>query len=232
MKYKFLILAESGANPRSFPISEVTQLEETYPYLIRNEFKDSTFWQLSFGNISTEQLLSQAIAYLSHWTPDIIIVHSGLNDCRPEAFTEFQKTVINKLSGPFFGKIKKYVFHPALIKRRQVYRISKRSFRKTAKKFKLIFARSKIFWLGICAGSGYEEARPGVNKRMEDYNKIIEEIYSNDCIKIQGKMLEINGFNVDNLHWNKRGHAAVADVLLERINLFLSSNKPKMIETS
>ena len=231
MKYKLLILAESAANPRSFPVSEVTQLEETYPYLIRIEFKDSTFWQLSFGNISTEQLLSQAIAYLSHWSPDIIIIHSGLNDCRPEAFTEFQKAVINKLAGPFFGKIKKYVFHPALIKRRQVYRVSKRRFRKTIKKFKLIFPQSKIFWLGICAGSEYEKTRPGVNNRMKDDNKSIEEIYGNDCIKIQEKMLEINGFNVDNLHWNKRGHAAVADILLERINLFLGSSKPEMIET-
>ena len=94
--YKILILTDSAANARTFPENEKVNLEETYPYLIRNEFKDSTFYQISFGNIETEKLCSQAIAYLSHWKPDIIIVDSGLNDCRPEAFSEFQKIVILK----------------------------------------------------------------------------------------------------------------------------------------
>lgn len=227
---KFLILADSSANPRSFPASEITQLEETYPYLIRSEFSGSTFYQLSFGNLTTEQLLGQAISYLNHWAPDIIIVHSGMADCRPEAFTEFQKTVINRFAEPvnrwhmrlIVNKLIKNMYHPGLIKRRQVYRVSKRSFRKTLKKFKLIFAQSKIYWLEICAGSGYEEVRPGVNKRMEDYNKIIEGIYGEDFIPIQERMLVVEGFNVDNMHWNKRGHKAVADILLDRINSHLN----------
>ena len=105
---KFLILTDSISNPRSFPISSITTLEETYPYIIRNYYKDSTFWQLSFGNITTEQLFSQVISYLSHWEPDIIIIQSGINDCRPEAFTDFQKTLINKLSGPHFKHIKRF----------------------------------------------------------------------------------------------------------------------------
>lgn len=221
--YKFLILADSAANPRSFPVSEITQLEETYPYLLRSEFKDATFYQLCFGNITTEQLVDQAAGYLSHWEPDIIIVQSGMADCRPEAFTEFAKAVISKLTWRFFGRIKKYVYHPALIKRRQVYRVPKRSFRKTLKKFKLIFAQSKIYWLDICAADDYESARPGVEKRMEAYNKIIKEIYGEDFVPIQKKILEVDGFNnVDNTHLNKRGHKAVADILLERINSQLS----------
>ena len=219
---KFLILTESAGNPRSFPAADVTQLEETYPYLIRAQFNGSTFWQLSYGNVTTEQLCSQVIGYLNHWCPNVIIVHSGLNDCRPEAFTEFQKTVINKFSGRFFGRIKKYVYHPVLIKRRQVYRVSDISFRKTLKKFKLIFPQSKIYWLEICAGFGYEELRPGVTERIEEYNKIIEEIYCEDFVPVWQKMVEVNGFNVDNLHWNKRGHQAVAEILLERIHSHLN----------
>ncbi|MBO1224056.1 MAG: SGNH/GDSL hydrolase family protein [Candidatus Scalindua sediminis] len=216
---KFLILTDSIGNPRSFPVSEITQLEETYSYIIRNNFKNSTFWQLSYGNVSTEQLFSQAAGYLSNWEPDIIIIHSGIIDSRPEAFTEFQKTVINKLTGRFvFGKIKKYVFHPALIRHRQVYRVSKARFRKTAKKIKLLFGQSKILWLEICVADGYESARPGANKRMEAYNNIIKEIYGKDFVKIKEKILEVDGFNVDNLHWNKSGHRAVADIILDRIN--------------
>ena len=215
---KFLFLTDSAANPRGFTNpSEVTHLEETYPYLIRNQYKDSTFWQLSLGSVTSEQLCSQAISYLNHWKPDIIIVQTGLADCRPEAFTEFQKTVITKFSGPIFDHIKKYVYHPKLIKRRQVYRVTKRSFRKTLTKFKLIFSDSKIYWLDIIAGAKYEEMRPGVNKRIEDYNPIIRKIYGNDFVPVAQKIIEVNGFNEDDLHWNKLGHKVVADILHERI---------------
>ena len=79
LMHKILILTDSAANARAFPEKERVDLEETYPFLIRNEFKESIFHQISYGNIETEKLCSQAIAYLSHWKPDIIIVNSGLN---------------------------------------------------------------------------------------------------------------------------------------------------------
>ena len=219
--YKFLILTDSIGNPRSFPASEITQLEETYPYILRDKFKDSTFWQLSYGNITTEQLLSQAIGYLSNWKPDFTIIHSGIIDSRPEAFTEFQKMVITTFSGRLFRYLKKYVYHPKLIKRRQVHRVTKTNFGKTAKKLKLLFEQSKIFWLEICAADGYESARPGVNKRIEDYNQIIKVIYGEGFVQVKEKMLEVGGFNVDNMHWNKYGHKVVADILLERIQVHI-----------
>src|SRR5215470_402621 len=135
--YKILILTDSSANPRSFPASMVVRLEETYPYLLRDEFRGAKFYQLSFGNITTEDLVSQAMSYLSHWRPDFIIVQSGLADCKPEAFTEAQKAVISRLPGRFLGKLKQYLYHPQLISRRQLYRVTEPSFRKTLRKFKL-----------------------------------------------------------------------------------------------
>ena len=166
--YKILLLTDSSANPRSFPPSMVVRLEETYPYLLRDEFRGATFYQLSFGNITTEDLVSQAMSYLTHWEPDFIIVQSGLADCRPEAFTEAQKAVINRLPGRFLGKMKKYVYHPSLIKRRQIFRVSEQSFRKTLKKFKIVFSKSKIFWLEICAAPSYEKERPGIVRRVAE----------------------------------------------------------------
>ena len=195
------------------------KLEETYPYLLRDAFKDSTFYQLSYGNITTEDLVSQATAYLTHWNPDFIVVQSGLTDCRPEAFTEAQKAVINRLPGSsFFARIKKHVNNPSLIRRRRLTRVSKQSFRKTLKKFKLVFASSKIFWLEVCVGPDYEKERPGILRSMEDYNKIIEEIYGEEAIRLQDKMLEIGGFNGDNTHWLANAHRMVADILISRMN--------------
>ncbi len=214
---KFIILTDSIGNPRSFPVTEMTKLEETYPYIIRSNFKDSVFWQLSFGNITTEQLIDQAIGYLSNWDPDYIIVQSGINDARPEAFTEFQKTLITRISGRLFSRINQFVNNPSLIGFRQVSRVRKTSFRKTARKLRLLFEDSRIFWLEICSMDGYERARPGVLKRIADYNKIIEDIYHDDFIRVKEEILNVDGFNADGLHWNNRGHKAVANLLTDII---------------
>jgi hypothetical protein len=222
--YKFMILTGSDGNPRSFPPNEVVQLEETYPYILRSHFKDSVFWQLSFGNITSSKLLSQPLSYLTHWNPDIIIVQTGMVDCRPEAFSDFQKEIISKFTWKFFSHFKKYIEHPLWIKRRQLYKVPPDNFRILIKKFKQMFPKSKIFWLEICAGTKYEETRPGLGKRMDQYNAIIRQVYGEDMVPVQQKMLEVNGFNgVDHVHWNKRGQQAVAEILLERINAFLGA---------
>jgi len=214
---KCIILTDSVGNPRSFPVSEMTQLEETYPYLIRDKFKDSVFWQLSYGNVSSEQVISQVLTYLGHWEPDVIIVNMGICDCRPEAFSEFQKTLINKFSWRFAGMLKKYIYHSELIKRRQVYRASPKSFRKTVKKLQLFYSGANIFWLGICAGSKYENARPGVNKRIEEFNQIMIDVLGENLLHVGEKVAEVNGYNSDSLHWNKNVHKVVAEILMEKI---------------
>lgn len=228
---KFLILTDSISNPRPFPASEMTQLEETYPYILRSYFKDSVFWQLSFGSITTEQLIDQAAGYLSNWNPDFIIIQSGINDARPEAFTELQKAVISRFSGRLFSRLSQFVYNPTLIRFRQVSRVSKKSFRKTARKIKLLFEESKIFWLEICPMDGYESARPGVLKRVVEYNQIVKDIYCDDFIMLKGYLLKAGGFNVDNLHWNKQGHRIVADILIKKINSHLPKPRAVLYES-
>ena len=218
MAFKVMVLTDSDGYPRSFPPSEVFALEESWPYLLRAHFKDAVFWQLSFGNITTGRLTSQPMGYLTHWDPDIIIVQSGIADCRPEAFSEFQMEIISKLTWKFFGKLKKYVNHPAWIRRRQVYRVSVASYRKTLKKFKLVFPRSNVLWLEISTGPKYEQFRPGVERRKEEFNAIIKDVYGKGFVPAQEKLRSVDGFNAgDHGHQNKRGHRVLADVLIERI---------------
>ncbi|MBI4309187.1 MAG: SGNH/GDSL hydrolase family protein [Candidatus Omnitrophica bacterium] len=215
---KIMVLTDSDGYPRSFPPSEVFALEETWPYLLRSHFKGAMFWQLSFGNITTMKLVSQPMGYLTHWQPDIIIVQSGIADCRPEAFTDFQKEIISKLTWKFFGRIKKYVNHPGLIKRRQVYRVSKGGFRAAIRKFKLVFPLSKIFWLEIGVGPSFDKSHPGIELRMEEFNAIIKGVYGDDFVPVREKILEADGYNaLDHGHQNKRGHQVVADVLIRKI---------------
>ena len=220
--YKILIITDSTANPRPFPEKEKTHLEETYPYLIKKEFKNSIFYQLTFGNVETEKLLSQAIGYLSHWKPDFIIVQSGLNDCRPEAFSEFQKTILLKFSR-FFPLIRRFIHDPKIIKSRQIHRVSQKNFKKTIKRFLSVFIYSKILWLEIVAHSNYEMQRPGITKRMNEYNKILENELKDNLINTKKFIYDVNGFNSDNIHWNRLGHKVVSELILKKIKQNLES---------
>ena len=221
-----MILADSDGFPRSFPPSEVFELEETYPYIIREHFKDATFWQLTFGNAVTQKLVEQPLSYLTHWHPDIIIVQSGIADCRPEGFSDFQKDIIRRFTWRFFKWIRKYVEHPDWIRRRQLYRVSKSSFRRTLKKFRLSFPNARVFWLEIATAPAYDKFRPGIEQRLVEYNDIIKEVYGDGFVAVRQKLLEVDGYNhLDHGHLNKRGHRVVAEILLERIKAHLGSQK-------
>jgi hypothetical protein len=216
-RYKFLLATDSSANPRGFPASMRVGLEETYPYLLRETFKGSVFYQLSFGNITTEDLLSQPMSYLTHWDPDFIIVQSGLADCRPEAFSDVEKRLIERLPGKIFGNLKRNIQNPTIVKRRQITRVPPDSFRKTLKKFKMIFSKSTIYWLEICAAPAYEKDRPGICRRLSEYNEIINEIYGDGFVPLQESILRVDGFNLDHQHWLRQAHRMAADELIARI---------------
>lgn len=227
MGLKIMILTDSDGNPRTFPPVEVFKLEETWPYLLRERFKDATFWQLSYGNITTMKLVNQPMGYLTHWDPDVIIVQSGIADCRPEAFSDLQKEIIGKMTWKFFKFVRPYVEHPEWIRRRQVYRVSPSSYRTTLKKFKLSFPKSKIFWLEISVGPKYDNTRPGVSRRLTEFNAIIRQVYGEDFVPTLERIMQAEGFNVaDHGHPNKRGHQAIADIIIPKVEEYLVKAQP------
>ena len=224
--FKIMFITDSIGNPRTFPIEEVVPLEMTYPYLIRENYPSAICWQLSYGNLTTEELVNQAIAYLSDWDPDLIVIQSGINDCRPEAFTEIEKQIVKKSTGRLFRYFAKHLFNPKVIKWRKVYRVSKKSYKKTLTKFKNIFNKSRILFIEINVGDGYERARPGVLKRIDDFNDIINEIYPEGLIRVKNKINKYKGLNVDNIHLNLEGHRVIAELIEKKISSLIDrSNK-------
>lgn len=222
---KFVILTDSIGNPRPFPASEPTNLEETYPYIIRNYFQGSLFWQLSYGDVTTDQLVSETLNAIVNWDPDFIIVQAGINGARPEAFSEFEKSIIRRITGRFFSGIKQYIYHPAFIRNRQISRIKNDEFRRYAEALRSVFERSCIFWLEVCSHDNYERVRPGVLKRSGEFNEILEQIYGEHHLKIKEAVLNADGFMEDHLHWNKRGHEVVAGIILDNILARISNAK-------
>jgi len=224
---KIMILTDSVGNPRSFPAEDAVSVEESYPYLLRDEFKNAVFWQLSYGGMEAQDIINSAIGYLNDWKPDIIIVQLGIIDCRTEALSEFQKLIITKFSGPFFKFIKKHLYNPKLIKNRKLTRVSKSKFKKVITKLSMVFEHSKILWLEISINPAYENARPGTIKRVANYNKIILDALDNELVLVQNILLDNNGFNSDNLHVNKIGHILIAKELKFSIDNYIHSNFEK-----
>ena len=202
---KIAILTDSIGNPRSFPENDCVSLDETFPYLIRRKFPQYLYWQLSFGNISTLELSNQLIGYLSDFNPKYIIIYSGINDCRPEAFSELQKELILKSSFFISRFLRKHLTNPRLIALRQKYRLKPSKFRSTLKKVKFLFPDCKVLINQICCSSNYERARPGVLSRIKIYNKILEDLYPETFVHNYRDLISNNGFSTDNLHLNKVG---------------------------
>ena len=76
------------------------------------------------------------------------------------------------------------------------------------------------------SNSLYENDRPGVGKRISDYNNLIEKNVTGDFVDIMGSLLNTEGFSSDGIHWNKSGHKVVSEILLDKINAYLA-NKTK-----
>lgn len=187
---KIIILTDSTGCPRVSPKSEIIDLEETYPYLFKKNFVGAKFWQLSIGNQTSQLLINQARGYLLNWKPDFIILGTGINDVRLEAFTE--KTT-NKFL--FSGKlsilnrfINKFFYMPFLIKFLKKERVSEQEFVKSINSLKNTFKKSKIIWLEISCDDDYEKKRPGVLARKKLFNQRIKEVFHSGFLEINKDM--------------------------------------------
>jgi hypothetical protein len=175
----------------------------------------------------TSKLLSQPMAYLTHWAPDVIVVQAGMADCNPVLFTDFQKEVIKRLTGRLYGRVMKFLNKPGMYRVRQTTPVTKTAFRRALRQFKLVFPKAKIVWLGICADAASEARYPGLHRNMSQYNDILEDVYKGDFVRMQEVMDSVQGLNsLDYMHWNTRGHAAAADIIMSRISEHVEALEP------
>lgn len=216
---KFVILTDSTGCPRISPKSEIINLEETYPYLLKDYFVDAKFWQLSIGNQTSRLLINQARGYLLNWKPDFIILGTGINDVRLQAFSE-QTT--NKFL--FEGKlsilnkfINKFFLMPLLIKFFKRARVSEREFIKSINSLKNTFKNSKIIWLEISCHNDYEKKRPGALARKKLFNQRIKEIFQNGYLEMNEDIHKKNFFTQDLHHFTKEGHKLIASKIIDHI---------------
>ena len=225
---KILLITDSTGNPRSSNIqiqnskkinrNEIYNLEDTFCYLLNKKLTEHTFHQISFGGISTKKLISQAMSYFKDWKPEIIICHTGINDCKPSVFSEIQNNFLSR--NPYLFKyLKLIIYNPILIKFFNKRSSNKYKFLRDIKIFNNIFKDSKIFWLKISCHDKLENSFPGVLKNKNEFNKILENIYSSNFIDIEKPLKIDNGFLEDGLHYNVQGHKIIFSEIIKSLRI-------------
>ena len=69
----------------------------------------------------------------------------------------------------------------------------------------------------IKSNTNYEKSRPGVVRLKKEYNKLLEDVFGNDLIKVDQILNDKNFFNEDCIHVNDLGHKLIANEVIKKI---------------
>lgn len=166
---KILIITDSLGLPRDFP--EKCSYENTWPVLLKNE--DFMVHQVSIGGATSSDLLKQC-KYHKAFNPDIVFVQVGIVDCAPRFMTRKEMNFI-AINSIFEKIIFKLMAKDRIRNYRKVSNTSPKMFEKNLNEIVLIFKEAKVYFIEILPISRkYEKILPGIVKKAEIYNKIIQ----------------------------------------------------------
>lgn len=210
---RIVIFSDSLALPRSEP--EVTNVEDTYPYLLRSEYE---VFQCSIGGGLISELLVQT-SYYTQYKPDIVIIQSGIVDCAPRAFSRLAYRYLDETR---IGRVIKRVVKATITTRRirnkrKISWTLSHEYRNTLSKFQDIFHDSQVFALSIVPVSDtYEAEVPGIRNKVDSYNKIIKDVYLSHYIDLSD--IPSAGVMSDGHHLTNKGHQFVYEKIKEKID--------------
>ena len=192
-----LFLTDSLSLPRNGKIEKV-HYEDSFPFLLKKNFKQHNFIFLGIGGATITDLYRQSI-YYSDLNPDLVFLQCGIVDCAPRPFRRIETEIINKLKIRFlFDPIKNI-----LVKYRNYKFTSLHKFNILTNELNNIFKHSKVYSIGILPSSEeYERKLPGITKAINNYNSILE----SNLLYIDVLDFPRDGFLSDFHHLNKIGH--------------------------
>lgn len=203
---KILLLTDSLALPRESP--EICKYEQTWPYLLKKSGYE--IHQCSIGGATSTDLLRQAHYYKS-FNPDIIIVQVGIVDCTPRFINRKEKYLLTKI--PKIGnRLIGILNNPNLRKRRKITYISREKFLENIKSIKKLFNhRSRVFFVEIIGGQGYDSLLPGVYDNIEVYNNLLYKV--SEVIEYNHEDITMNDYH----HLNEKGHICLFQAISKNI---------------
>lgn len=195
---KILILTDSLGLPRNKP--EFCSFDDTWPVLLRKNGRN--IHQVSIG-AATSQVLLKQVTYQKAFNPNLVIIQVGIVDCAPRFMSNKELDFTGALGA--CGRVLRFLFNRKWIKKlRNISYINEVDFKKNILKIQNDFD-CPILALGILpASSEYENILPGVTKKINLYNNILEQNFK--YFLSTNETLDCNGIMKDHHHLNKTGH--------------------------
>tara|TARA_B100000282_G_C31604603_1_gene431743 strand:+ start:89 stop:769 length:681 start_codon:yes stop_codon:yes gene_type:complete len=221
---KILIIGDSNCLPRyNASTPNVIKLEETYIYKLKTIFKDYHFEQITLGGILTSELINHAIPYFVSWKPDILLMHTGINDTKSQVKRNIFLKIIEKIflflsfsKKDFKSKV---LYNRSILKHYSESKTNLSSFEKNIDKLKILFSESKILWLEIFSDERIDNERPNTSKNIDKFNSVLKRNFKENFIEI-GEIKNKKFFTLDGYHLNKLGH----DKLCEKLSKFIETH--------
>ena len=214
---KILIIGDSNCLPKyNFDKKNQIILENTYLYRLKKKFHKFDFEQVTIGGITTLELINHAISYYGSWRPDVLIMHTGINDIKTQLvrglklkFLSFTLKFLNFTKKKFKSNI---LYNSLLLRYFSVPKVDLNSFEKTVNKIKIRFKDSDIYWFEIYSDKNIDKERPGTKKNVEKYNKILKKNFNCNFIRLS-ELAKKKCFTNDGYHLNKTGHLKVFELI-------------------
>ena len=209
---KIQIFSDSLALPRELP--QKVLYEETYPAKLS---QTNIVAQFSKGGGTINELIEQA-PYYKMFVPDVVIIQSGIVDCAPRPFTQFEEHFFTL---NFFTKgckaILKRLTKSWLRTLRKVAWTKPEDFRFYCEQFKKIYTDTPIFAIGILPPRPeYENLAKGISKRIIEYNSILKDVFRENYIDTSDMPDE--GIMSDHHHLTSVGHQFIYDKIIRHIS--------------
>lgn len=209
---KIQIYSDSLALPREVP--QKVFYEETYPAKLSTEH---IVVQYSKGAGTIKDLFEQTY-YYKMFCPDIVIIQSGIVDCAPRPFTQFEEYFF-KLN--FFTQgckaILKRLTKSWLRDLRKVAWTSPKKFKFYCNQFIELYSNIPIIAIGILPPRPeYEKSVKGISKRISQYNSILKESFGDNYIDTSEMPDE--GIMSDHHHMTVVGHQFIYDKVVQRLS--------------
>lgn len=209
---KIQIFSDSLSLPREIP--QKVYYEETYPAKLS---KDHIVVQFSKGAGTIKDLYVQTF-YYKMFCPDIVILQSGIVDCTPRPFTQFEEHffTLNYFTRKCKGLLK-LLTKSWLRSVRKVAWTSPKKFKFFCEQFKKTYPNIPILAIGIlppCAE--YEKQVKGISKRIQEYNNILKEVF--DKWYIDTSDMPDQGIMSDHHHMTSSGHLFVYNKIMNLIS--------------
>tara|TARA_B110001450_G_C17657064_1_gene495724 strand:+ start:2269 stop:2943 length:675 start_codon:yes stop_codon:yes gene_type:complete len=222
MKKKLLIIGDSNCMPRYHKKSKINSgFDETYVNKLKKKLLNYSIEQVIWGGITTPQLTDYAISYFEKWKPDLIIIHSGVNDVKNQLLSNSFSNILYKFCSFFKVSKKTYkqniLYNNNLIKYHYTPKVDFKKFSSQIYRIKLFFKKSKIIWIGIHSNKMINKERANTFEIIHRYNNFLKKEFGKRFIGDE-MFIKNKHYTKDGYHLNIKGQKILIEKILTIIN--------------